>query len=119
MTTYAVYVGIDVSADEVSVQWLDDAGELSELRVFAQSKQGYRQLMKWLARSGQAAEKILVVMEATGVYWMALAHVLSTAGYQVSVGQSGCGAPFCAQLASARQDRCPGYSPVGTVCGTL
>jgi transposase len=85
MTTYAVYVGIDVSADEVSVQWLDDAGELSELRVFAQSKQGYRQLMKWLARSGQAAEKILVVMEATGVYWMALAHVLSTAGYQVSV----------------------------------
>jgi transposase len=85
MSEYQLHVGIDVSADSVSVQWLDSAGELSDLREFEQSKRGYHHLLKWLKGSGQEPGRVLVAMEATGVYWMALAHALYQAGYRVSV----------------------------------
>lgn len=85
MSDYQLHVGIDVSADRVSVQWLDSMGELSDLREFEQSKRGYQQLLKWLNRSGQEPGQVLAVMEATGVYWVAVAHALHQGGYGVSV----------------------------------
>jgi transposase len=85
MSEVGLHVGVDVSADSVSVQWLDEAGQFSELREFEQSQRGYHHLLKWLKRSGQELSRTQVVMEATGVYWMALAHVLYDAGCRVSV----------------------------------
>ncbi len=84
MVDYRLHVGIDVSADSVSAQWLDSTGQMSDLRVFEQSKRGYQRLVKWLKSSGQEPGQTRVVMEATGVYWLALAHVLHRAGYGVS-----------------------------------
>jgi transposase len=85
MTEYSLYVGIDVSADSLSAQWVNEAGELSDLREFEQSKRGFGSLVKWLKSSQQVPGRTLVVMEATGVYWMELAHTLYKADYQVSV----------------------------------
>lgn len=80
-----LYVGIDVSADSLSAQWVDEAGQWSELREFAQSKRGFGSLFKWLKSSQHEPGQTRVVMEATGVYWMGLAHALHRAGYRVSL----------------------------------
>ncbi len=85
MTHYRLHVGIDVSADSLNAQWLGSMGDMSDPREFEQSKRGYRRLLKWLRSSGQEPGQTLVVMEATGVYWMALAQALYQAGYRVSV----------------------------------
>jgi transposase len=85
MRDYSLYVGIDVAAESVNSQWLDKDGATSEVLCFAQNKPGWKKLLRWLGKAGQQPEDTLVVMEATGVYWMALAQVLHQAGYQVSV----------------------------------
>jgi transposase len=85
MTSYTLYVGIDVAAESVSSQWLDSTGGLSQVACFAQDKPGRKKLLRWLGKAGSAPEHTLVVLEATGVYWMALAQALHEAGYVVSV----------------------------------
>lgn len=85
MSGYGMYVGIDVAADSVSIQWLDQQGVTSDVQEYAQTTTGWTKLDKALRRTGHAPEQTLVVMEATGVYWMALAHILHQAGYPVSV----------------------------------
>jgi len=85
MRDYGLYVGIDVAAESVSSQWLDKHGATSEVVCFAQNKPGWKKLLRWLAKTGHQPEETLLVLEATGVYWMGLAQVSHHAGYRVSV----------------------------------
>jgi transposase len=51
----------------------------------AQTMQGYATLHARLAATGIAPADTLVVLEATGAYWITLATTLVEWGYQVSV----------------------------------
>ena len=50
-----------------------------------QSRQGFAALERRLRATKHAPAQILVVMEATGSYWLALATALADAGFAVSV----------------------------------
>ena len=57
-------------------------------KVVANTPQGYAALSHWLLAHlppGPAAEAVYIVMEATGVYWEAVALHLTDAGYRVRV----------------------------------
>lgn len=82
-----VYVGIDVSKHKVDVCWLRDPQTLKvKTRVFSNRQAGFSQLIQWLLQhTGAPAESIEVMMEATGVYYEALAYALYEAGLVVYV----------------------------------
>ena len=83
--SYSVFVGIDVSAQSVHVVYITSTGEMSEPFVIPQTRSGMDALRNVLLATGYEGAGMLVVMEATGVYWMKLAIYLHGAGFSVSV----------------------------------
>lgn len=79
-TTQAV-VGIDVSKMKLDVALLA-TGKLKN-KVVANTGAGFAQLHAWLDRQGVSHAH--VCMEATGVYWEAVAEFLVDRGFRVSV----------------------------------
>ncbi len=79
--TYQLYVGVDVAAKSFTAFWQD----LPRVLSFSQSPDGFAALCQRLQGTGVASDQILVVMEATGTYWTALAVALDAAGFQVGV----------------------------------
>lgn len=79
--TYQLYAGVDVAAKSFTVWW----SGLSRVLSFAQGADGFRALCHRLQATGVPANQVLVVMEATGTYWTALAVALDAAGFGVSV----------------------------------
>lgn len=86
-------LGIDVAKDTLSVCLgslkADLEKEFTACADVANDTKGYKQLDKWLAKLGVQKDKLVVVMEATGVYHESLALYLYQQGYSVSVMQSG------------------------------
>ena len=82
---YALFVGIDVAAKTVTAAWTTDGTTSSRPLTIAQTPQGYTILHTHLQTTGYPPETILVVMEATGTYWITLAMTLVEFGYAVSV----------------------------------
>jgi transposase len=86
-------LGIDVAKDTLSVCLgslkPDLEKEFSTTADVTNNAKGYKQLMQWLAKLGVKKEKLVIVMEATGVYHQALALYLYQCGYTISVMQSG------------------------------
>ncbi len=82
---HKLFVGIDVAATTLAVAWLVPGQPLSQPFTVAQTPQGYATLLKRLRALGAEPAETLVVMEATGSYWIALATTLVEAGFQVSV----------------------------------
>lgn len=81
---YTLYVGIDIAAEKATVAWQQaDTGEWGELDI-EQCRSDYARLVRQLSRQAAAADT-LVVLEATGIYWLALADYLHEQGYVVSV----------------------------------
>jgi len=80
-TTPAV-VGIDVSKAKLDVACLLASGKFRS-KVVANTGAGFAELQGWLAR--QAVHRAHVCMEATGVYWEAVAEFLTDRGFRVSV----------------------------------
>jgi transposase len=80
-TSYQLYAGLDVAAKSFTVWWQD----LPHVLTLAQSPDGYAALGRQLAATGVDPEQVLIVMEATGTYWTALAVALDAAGFHVSV----------------------------------
>ena len=70
--TYELFVGIDISATtaEVSTQRL--GGKASRSFTIDQTPEGYSHLVRKLQAFGDAPSGVLVVMEATGSYWISL-----------------------------------------------
>jgi transposase len=82
---YKLYVGVDVAAATVTAAWMAANERMSIPITVAQTTQGYTTLQERLAATGLAPMDTLVVLEATGSYWITLATTLAEAGYGVSV----------------------------------
>lgn len=83
--SYNLFVGVDIAKASASVAWMTSGRKPSRAMTIEQTPQGFRSLQQRLLSTGHAARTILVVMEATGSYWMNLALSLTQAGFQVSV----------------------------------
>lgn len=75
-------IGIDISQKTFDATMLEPTGTRRH-RQFANTPKGFRQFRTWM-KAFPAAE-VHVCMEATNVYWEALAENLFQHGYQVSV----------------------------------
>src|SRR5919199_2372313 len=82
---YQLYVGIDVAADSFTAAWLPPGGTPSLPFAADQAPAGYAALQRHLRATGVPPAETLVVLEATGNYWVALAVALHEAGYRVAV----------------------------------
>jgi len=78
-------VGVDIAAVTAMVVWLPVGGSSSRPVQSAQTPQGYADVQTHLQASGVPPAQTLVVLEATGSYWISLATVLADAGDAVSV----------------------------------
>jgi transposase len=83
--SYHLFVGIDIAKASASVTWMATDRVLSPVMTIEQSPSGFSSLQQRLLATGHASSAILVVMEATGSYWMNLALSLTQLGFQVSV----------------------------------
>lgn len=81
------YVGIDIAKKKFDCAWLRDVEKLKiKTKALPNHKQGHEGLVKWLKQHvSNELSSIHVVMEATGVYYEALAYVLVSHGVEVSV----------------------------------
>jgi transposase len=82
---YRCFVGVDIAAATFTAMWMTDGRMLPRALTFAQSPAGFAALHEQLQATGVAPSETLVVLEATGSYWVALAVTLHEAGYAVAV----------------------------------
>jgi transposase len=80
---YQLFVGVDIAAKTFTVAW--QGAQQMKPQTLDQSSEGFSRLHQALQKTGIAPEHILVVMEATGAYWAALATFLVRQGFVVSV----------------------------------
>ncbi len=82
---YHLFVGIDIAATSFTASWLRPGTSPSAATTFPQTPAGFTALQQQLAATGATPAATLVVLEATGSYWVALAVALHEAGYGVAV----------------------------------
>jgi transposase len=80
-----LFVGIDIAAKTYTAAWGSQGQEIGAAQTYSQTQIGHQKLVKALKATGYSSEETLVVLEATGTYWMRVAVVLHRAGYRVSV----------------------------------
>jgi transposase len=83
--TYQLFVGVDIAAASFAASWLGGGSARERARTFAQTSEGFAAFQSALATNGVPPAATLVVLEATGSYWISLAVTLHQAGYAVSV----------------------------------
>jgi transposase len=76
---------VDIAAATATAAWIALDTPMSSPITVAQTAQGYATLHARLATTGITPGDTLVVLEATGSYWITLATTLVEHGYQVSV----------------------------------
>lgn len=81
---YSHFVGIDISSQDAQVAIQLAEAQMCRLCI-PQTPAGFETLVSALHTTGCEPSSTLVVMEATGVYWMRLATYLHEAGWDVSV----------------------------------
>jgi transposase len=84
-TDYQLYVGIDVAAETFVSAWLAPGGKPGTPVTGEQTPAGFAALQRCLRATAVSPAATLVVLEATGNYWVALAVALHEAGYRVAV----------------------------------
>ena len=83
--TYALWCGIDVAAKTFTATWTTDRTTYATPVTLPQTPDGVRMLQQHLVALDVAPAATLIVLEATGSYWITLAVALHTAGFVVSV----------------------------------
>jgi transposase len=83
--SYQLFVGVDIAAASFAATWTLAGPPIERARSFAQTPDGFAALQALLASSGVAPAHTLIVLEATGSYWITLAVTLHQASYAVSV----------------------------------
>jgi len=83
--TYELFVGIDIAATTAEVATQRPGAKASRSFQIDQTPEGFNRLVKKLQATGHDPSHILVVMEATGSYWISLATRLVHDGFRVSV----------------------------------
>jgi transposase len=82
---YQLFAGVDIAATSFTAAWSQSGKALERARTFAQTADGFAAFQAALAASGVEATKTLIVLEATGSYWVTLAVTLHQAGYILSI----------------------------------
>jgi transposase len=82
---HTLFVGVDIAARSATVAWISPGTPVSQSMSIEQTSEGFTKLQKSLLALGYAPSAVLVVMEATGSYWISLATNLVHAGFGVSV----------------------------------
>jgi len=82
---YQLFVGVDIAAKTFTATWGTDATPTVKPSTFPQTPAGFATLQQHLQATGVAPERTLVVLEATGSYWITLAVTLHHMGFAVSV----------------------------------
>ena len=80
-----LFVGIDVAATTCAVSWMRPNAPPRRAITIRQTPAGFADLQRQLLAIEPAPHAVLIVMEATGTYWMRLATSLSAAGFAVAV----------------------------------
>lgn len=83
--SYHLFAGVDIAAATAAAAWMTAEGRPSRAITIEQTSQGYAELQQRLLASGHPASAILLVLEATGTYWVTLATTLHQAGFAVAV----------------------------------
>jgi transposase len=83
--TYTLFVGVDIAATTATVSTQRPGATASRSFTIEQTLDDYTSLAHKLQASGAEPSCTLVVMEATGAYWISLATRLVHAGFVVSV----------------------------------
>jgi transposase len=83
--SYRLFVGVDIAAATATVAWLLPGAPITHPITIEQTPSGIATLQARLQATGIAPSDTLVVLEATGSYWITLATTLHLAGYAVSV----------------------------------
>ena len=84
MSMYAHYVGVDISFKTATIAWQGTSRTKPTVIEIKQTQKSYDKLIKRLHPLDDPS-RVLVVMEATGTYWMKLAYALVEADFAVSV----------------------------------
>jgi transposase len=95
---YHLYVGVDIAAKTFVATWALDPASAQKAVSFEQTEDGFTAFLQQLGATGVTPDATLVVMEATGSYWVALAIALHQADYVVSVINPGQVALFARSL---------------------
>ncbi len=82
---YQLYVGVDIAAETFVAAWLAPGGKSAAPFTGEQTPAGFAALQRRLQATAIPPAAALVVLEATGTYWVALAVALHEAGYRVAV----------------------------------
>lgn len=82
---YRLFVGIDISASQLSVACMGSHRRVEAAFSVTYTAAGMETLVERLRSQEAKADPILVVLEATGNYWMSLALHLHRCGLAVSV----------------------------------
>ncbi len=80
-----LFVGVDIAAATFTAAWGRADAPVGTPRTYARDPQGFTAMKAHLAATTIPPAAMLVVMEATGSYWIALAVTLHAAGCPVSV----------------------------------
>jgi transposase len=80
-----LFVGLDIAATSFAAAWSVNASSPQRAQTFAQTPEGFAAFQAALATSGVEPAQSLLVLEATGSYWITLAVTLHQAGYLVSI----------------------------------
>lgn len=83
--TYRLWCGIDVAAKTFTVSWTLDRSRYTQPITLPQTSDGFASLQQHLRALQIPPQQTLIVLEATGSYWLRLAVTLHTAGYILSV----------------------------------
>ena len=85
LSHYRLFVGIDIAAMTCAVSWMALQAQPTRAITIKQSPAGFAELERQLLAIEPDPRAVLIVMEATGTYWMRLASSLSEAGFAVSI----------------------------------
>lgn len=84
-SAYQLYVGIDISAATFTAARMRPETKPSKAVDYQQTPDSFYKFQQDLLQTGLSASQILIVMEATGTYWITLALFLVQAGFAVAV----------------------------------
>ena len=84
-TQYQLFVGVDIAAATVMVTWQRPQQKPSKPLTLEQTPEGFSSLHQRLLSTGARPEQILLVMEATGIFWLAFATFFARQGCAISV----------------------------------
>lgn len=82
---YQLYVGVDIAAATFTAAHLRPEAKPSKAVDYQQTPDAFNKFQQDLLQTGLSASQILIVMEATGTYWITLALFLVQAGFAVAV----------------------------------